>query len=70
MKAIVYTKYGSPDVLELKEVAKPTPKDDEVLIKVHAASVNSADLHLLRADPFLIRLYSGLAQAKIQHTRR
>jgi NADPH:quinone reductase-like Zn-dependent oxidoreductase len=64
MKAIVYTKYGSPDVLELKEVAKPTPKDDEVLIKVHAASVNAADLHLLRADPFLIRLMSGLLKPK------
>jgi len=64
MKAIVYTKYGSPDVLELKEVAKPTPKDDEVLIKVHAASVNAADLHYLRADPFLIRLMSGLLKPK------
>jgi NADPH:quinone reductase-like Zn-dependent oxidoreductase len=64
MKAIVYTKYGSPDNLELKDVEKPTPKDDEVLIKVHAASVNSGDLHLLRADPFLTRLYSGLLKPK------
>lgn len=64
MKAIVYTKYGSPDVLELKEVEKPTPRDDEVLIKIHAASVNAADLHLLRADPFLIRLSSGLLKPK------
>ena len=64
MKAIVYTKYGSPDVLQLKEVAKPTPKDDEVLIKVHAASVNAGDLHLLRADPFLVRLDSGLLKPK------
>nr|MDQ3014220.1 NAD(P)-dependent alcohol dehydrogenase [Acidobacteriota bacterium] len=43
MQAIVYTKYGSPDVLQLKEVAKPTPKDDEVLIKVQAVSVNRSD---------------------------
>src|SRR6266496_757097 len=64
MKAIVYTEYGSPDVLQLKEVAKPTPKDDEVLIMVHAASVNAADLHLLRADPFLVRLSSGLLKPK------
>jgi NADPH:quinone reductase-like Zn-dependent oxidoreductase len=64
MKAIVYTKYGSPDVLEFKEVDKPTPKDDEVLVKVIAVSVNAADLHLLRADPFLIRLSSGLLNPK------
>jgi NADPH:quinone reductase-like Zn-dependent oxidoreductase len=66
MKAIVYQKYGSPDVLELKEVDKPTPKDDEVLIKVHAAAANAADWHLLRADPFLIRLVSGLLKPKNQ----
>ncbi|MFC1780752.1 NAD(P)-dependent alcohol dehydrogenase [Planctomycetota bacterium] len=48
MKAIVYTKYGSPDVLGLKEVEKPTPRDNEVLIKVHAASINSWDYDLLR----------------------
>ena len=64
MKAIVYTEYGSPDVLELKEVAKPAPKDDQVLVKVHAVSVNAADLHLLRADPFLIRLSSGFLKPK------
>jgi len=64
MKAIVYTEYGAPDVLQLREVEKPTPRDDEVLIKVHAASVNAADLHLLGADPFLIRLSSGLLKPK------
>jgi NADPH:quinone reductase-like Zn-dependent oxidoreductase len=64
MKAIVYEEYGSPDVLELRDVEKPTPKDDEVLIKVYAASVNSADLHYLRADPFLIRLTSGLLKPR------
>jgi NADPH:quinone reductase-like Zn-dependent oxidoreductase len=64
MKAIVYSKYGSPDVLELKEVARPAPKEGEVLVKVHAVSVNSADLHLLRADPFLVRLSSGLINPK------
>jgi NADPH:quinone reductase-like Zn-dependent oxidoreductase len=64
MKAIVYTEYGSPDVLELKEVDKPTPTDNEVLVKVYAVSANAADLHLLRADPFLIRLSSGLLKPK------
>jgi len=59
MKAIVYTKYGSPDVLQLKDVEPPTPKDDEVLIKIRAASVNAYDWHFLTADIFLIRLMGG-----------
>ena len=59
MKAIVYTKYGSPDVLQLKNVEKPAPKDNEVLIKIHAASVNAYDWHFLTADIFLIRLMGG-----------
>jgi len=60
MKAIVYTKYGSPDVLELKEVEKPAPKDNEVLIKVHAASINSRDWDMLTGRPLEYRLMSGL----------
>jgi NADPH:quinone reductase-like Zn-dependent oxidoreductase len=64
MRAIVYTTYGSPNVLQLQEVEKPSPTDDEVLIHVHAASVNAADLHYLRADPFVIRLMSGLLKPK------
>ena len=64
MKAIVYTEYGSPDVLHLTEVVKPAPKDNEVLIKVYAASLNAADLHYMRADPFLIRPTSGLLKPK------
>ncbi len=59
MKAIVYTQYGSPDVLHLAEVEKPAIKEDEVLVKVHAASVNAADWHLLTADIFLVRLMAG-----------
>ena len=64
MKAIVATKYGSPDVLNLEETEKPAPKDDEVLVKVRAASVNAGDWHLLRADPFLIRLAFGILRPK------
>ena len=64
MKAIVYHKYGLPDVLEQKEVEKPTPKDNEVLIKVHAASVNSWDWELLRGTPFVNRLMFGLLRPK------
>ncbi|MGB5047486.1 MAG: NAD(P)-dependent alcohol dehydrogenase, partial [Caldilineaceae bacterium] len=64
MKAIIAPKYGSPDVLELRDVDKPTPKADEVLVKIHAAAVNAGDWHLLRADPFLIRLMYGLLVPK------
>jgi NADPH:quinone reductase-like Zn-dependent oxidoreductase len=64
MKAIVCTEYGSPDVLNLEEVRDPTPEEDEVLVKVHAASVNAADWHILRADPFLVRLAMGLLKPK------
>jgi NADPH:quinone reductase-like Zn-dependent oxidoreductase len=66
MKAIIYTKYGTPDVLQLKEIERPAPKEDEVLIKVHAASVNAADWHLLTADIFLVRLMTGLFKPKNQ----
>ncbi len=64
MKAIVYAKYGSPDVLEFKAVEKPTPKDKEVLVKIHAASANPLDWHLMRATPFLARLENGLLKPK------
>ncbi len=64
MKAIVYAQYGSPDVLQLKEVARPAPKEDEVLIRVHAASVNAADWHYLRGAPFLFRLETGFPKPK------
>ena len=64
MKAIVYTKYGSPDVLHLKEIQKPVPKDNEVLVKVHAAALIAADWHLLRGDPFFMRIQLGLFKPK------
>jgi NADPH:quinone reductase-like Zn-dependent oxidoreductase len=59
MKAVVYTKYGSPDVLQIKDIEKPAPGDNEVLIKIHAASVNAYDWHFLTADIFLIRFMGG-----------
>jgi NADPH:quinone reductase-like Zn-dependent oxidoreductase len=64
MKAIVYTKYGSPDVLRLEDVEKPTPADDEVLIKVYASSINSWDWDMLTGRPLEYRLFTGLLQPK------
>jgi NADPH:quinone reductase-like Zn-dependent oxidoreductase len=59
MKAIVYTEYGPPDVLQLKEVEKPSPKEDEVLVEVHAASVNYIDWQILIGESFFLRLTTG-----------
>ncbi len=64
MKAIVCTKYGSPDVLQLTEVEKPAPRDNEVLIRVHAASVNDWDWGLLRGTPFVNRLMFGILKPR------
>lgn len=64
MKAIVYTKYGTPDALQLKEIDKPAPKKNEVLVKVYASSINSWDWDLLKGKPFLVRLIGGLFKPK------
>ena len=64
MKAIVQYKYGSPDVLEIKNIDKPVAKDNEVLIRVRAASVNAADWHILRGIPFIMRMTLGLLKPK------
>src|SRR6266536_4687623 len=66
MKAIVCTKYGPPDVLKLEEIQKPTPGDDEILVEVHAASVNYSNLILVRGKPFLARLGFGLLKPKLK----
>ena len=65
MKAVVYERYGPPDVvLQLREVEKPTPKDDEVLVKIYAASINWADNAAVRGKPFLVRAGHGLLKPK------
>lgn len=66
MQAIVYHRYGPPDVLELQEIPKPTPTDGQVLIRVHAASANPYDWHLLRGTPLLIRPFIGLRMPRFQ----
>jgi NADPH:quinone reductase-like Zn-dependent oxidoreductase len=66
MKAIVYTKYGTPDVLVLKEIDRPIPKEDEVLIKVYAVSVNDWDFGLLQGGDLINRLLNGILKPKVQ----
>ncbi|MDH5396618.1 MAG: NAD(P)-dependent alcohol dehydrogenase [Cyclobacteriaceae bacterium] len=64
MKAITYNQYGGPEVLQLSEIEKPVPKNDEVLIRVHAASLNALDWRMMRASPFLIRFIQGFFRPK------
>ena len=66
MKAIVFTKYGAPDVLQLKEMPKPSPGEEEVLVKIHATAVNDYDWSMVRGKPYLYRLMFGLWKPKKQ----
>jgi NADPH:quinone reductase-like Zn-dependent oxidoreductase len=69
MKAIVYRRYGSPDVLACEEIEKPTPGDDEVLIKVRAASINPLDRHIMKGRPYLVRIAFGLRKPRMRPGR-
>ena len=65
MKAIVYYNYGPPDVLKYEEIEKPTAGDDEVLVRVRAASVNPLDWHFMRGTPYFVRIMTGLRRPKV-----
>jgi NADPH:quinone reductase-like Zn-dependent oxidoreductase len=65
MKAAIYTKYGPPDVVQIRDIEKPVPKDDEVLVKIRTASVNPLDWHFMRGEPYVVRAMSGLTKPKI-----
>jgi NADPH:quinone reductase-like Zn-dependent oxidoreductase len=64
MRAIVYHAYGSPDVLKCEEIEKPAAGDDEVLVKVRAASINPREWHFMRGTPYFVRMIAGLRKPK------
>jgi NADPH:quinone reductase-like Zn-dependent oxidoreductase len=65
MKAAIYTKYGPPDFVQIRDIKKPVPLDNEVLIRIRATSVNPLDWHFMRGEPYIVRAMSGLRKPKI-----
>jgi len=65
MKAAIYTNYGTPDVVHVTDVAKPVPRENEVLIRVRAASVNPLDWRLMKGEPHILRVFFGLRKPRL-----
>ena len=69
MRAVIWDRYGPPEILRLEDVERPEPADDEVLVRVHASSVNRTDTGLRAGKPFIVRFFTGFRKTEVAHPR-